>query len=49
MPTSFATVKAALITAIPWAHPLPGAVLSQATDASDTHVGAVLQQQVSQH
>jgi hypothetical protein len=30
-------------------HPLPGAVLAPAADVSDTHVGAVLQQQVGQH
>jgi len=34
---------------VPLAHPLPGAVLALATDTSDTHVGAVLQQQVGQH
>ncbi len=31
------------------AHPLLGAVLALVTDASDTHVGVVLQQQVGQH
>jgi hypothetical protein len=49
METSFADAKAALIAAVPLAHPLPGAVLALATDASNTHVGAVLQQQVGQH
>jgi hypothetical protein len=39
METTFATAKAAL----------PGAVLALVTDASNTHVGAVLQQQVGQH
>jgi hypothetical protein len=34
---------------VPLAHPLLGEVLSPATDASDTHIGAVLQQQVGQH
>jgi hypothetical protein len=29
--------------------PIPWAVLALATDTSDTHVGAVLQQQVGQH
>jgi hypothetical protein len=49
METAFAGAKAALVAAVPLAHPLPGAVLALATDASDTHVGAVLQQQVGQH
>jgi hypothetical protein len=49
METAFAAAKVALIAAVPLAHPLPGAVLAQATDASYTHVGAVLQQQVGQH
>jgi hypothetical protein len=49
MVTAFAAAKAALIAAVPLAHPLPGDVLALATDASDTHVGAVLQQQVGQH
>jgi hypothetical protein len=35
---------AALAAAVPLAHPAPNAVLSLATDASDTHVGGVLQQ-----
>ena len=43
METAFAAA------AVPLAHPLPGAVLALAADASDTHVGAVLQQQVGQH
>ncbi len=45
METAFAVAKAALVTAVP----LPGAVLALATDASDTHVRVVLQQQVCQH
>jgi hypothetical protein len=49
METAFATAKAALIAAVPLAHPFPRAVLALATDASNTHVGAVLQQQVGQH
>jgi hypothetical protein len=49
METAFAAAKATLFAAVPLAHPLPGAVLALATDASDTHVGAVLQQQVGQH
>jgi hypothetical protein len=43
---AFDAAKAALVAAVPLAHPLPGAVLALATDASDTHVGGVLQQQV---
>jgi hypothetical protein len=41
METAFAAAKAALV---PQAHTLQEAVLAMATDASDTHVGAVLQQ-----
>ncbi len=48
METAFAAAKKAL-AAVPLSHPLPGAVLALAADASDTHVGAVLQQQVGQH
>jgi hypothetical protein len=44
METAFAAAKKALVAAVPLSHPLPGAVLALATDASDTHVGAVLQQ-----
>jgi hypothetical protein len=39
-----AAFKATLVAALPLAHPAPNAVLSLATDASDTHVGGVLQQ-----
>ena len=39
---AFSAAKAALVAAVPLAHPLPGAVLALATDASDTHVGGVL-------
>jgi hypothetical protein len=49
METAFADAKAALVAAVPLAHRLSGAVLALATDASDTHVRAVLQQQVGQH
>jgi hypothetical protein len=48
METNFAAAKAALVTVVPLAHPLPGAFLALATDASDTHVGAFLKQ-VGQH
>jgi hypothetical protein len=49
METAFAVAKAALVAAVPLAHPLPGTVLALATHASNTNVGAVLQQQVGQH
>jgi hypothetical protein len=49
METAFTAAKAALVATVPLAHPLPGAQLALASDASDTHVGAVLQQQVGQH
>jgi hypothetical protein len=38
METAFAPAKEALVAAVPLAHPLLGAVLPLATDASDTHV-----------
>jgi hypothetical protein len=41
---AFGSAKAALAAAVPLAHPAPNAVLSLATDASDTTVGGVLQQ-----
>jgi hypothetical protein len=41
---AFGAAKAALTAATSLVHPLPGAVISLATDASDTHIGAVLQQ-----
>ena len=40
---SFAAIKDALVVAMPLAHPLPHAELLLATDASDTHIGGVLQ------
>jgi len=43
-PPAVAAAKAPLVAAVPLAHPAPDAVLSLATDASDTHVGGVLQQ-----
>jgi hypothetical protein len=49
METAFAAAKEALVAAVPLSHPLPRAVLALAADASNTHVGAVLQQQVGQH
>ena len=41
---AFGLANAALAAAVPLVHPALNAVLSLATDASDTHVGGVLQQ-----
>ena len=49
MSAAFTATKAALVAAVPLAHPRPDARLSLATDPSDTHVLVVLQQQVGQH
>jgi hypothetical protein len=43
---AFVAAKAALVAAVPLCHPAPHAVLSLAVDASDSHVGGVLQQKV---
>jgi hypothetical protein len=45
MQLAFDTAKSLLAYAVSLQHPHPSAKLSLATDASDTHVGAVLQQQ----
>jgi len=45
--TAFVAAKEALLGCTPLAHPLPDAVISLAVDASDTHVGGVLQQLAS--
>ncbi len=42
--TAFSAAQAALAAATALVHPRPGAVISLATDASDTHIGGVLQQ-----
>jgi hypothetical protein len=42
--TAFCAAKAALVAATSLVHPLPGAVISLATDASHKHIGGVLQQ-----
>jgi hypothetical protein len=44
--TAFEASKKALISAVPLSHPAPGAQLSLAVDASDSHIGGVLQQHV---
>ncbi len=41
---AFVAAKAALVAAVPLCHPAPDAVLSLSVDASDSHVGGVLQQ-----
>ncbi len=43
---AFVAAKAALVAAVTLCHPAPNAVLSLAVDASDSHVGGVLQQKV---
>ena len=42
---AFEAAKTALIAAAPLSHPAPNAAISLAVDASDSHVGGVLQQQ----
>jgi RNase H-like domain found in reverse transcriptase len=46
---AFVAAKAALAAAVLLAHPLLDVSLALATDASDTHVGGVLQQKVRGH
>jgi len=41
---AFVAAKAALVAAVPLSHPAPQATLALAVDASDSHVGGVLQQ-----
>jgi hypothetical protein len=43
---AFVAAKAALVAAVPLCHPAPNAILSLSVDASDSHIGGVLQQQV---
>jgi hypothetical protein len=47
MQFAFDHAKALLASAVPLQHPHPHATLSLATDASDSHVGAVLQQRTN--
>jgi len=44
MQKAFTAAKEALVAATTLAHPAPGATLALATDASDQHIGGVLQQ-----
>jgi hypothetical protein len=46
---SFQKVKQLLAAAVPLQHPSPTAELSLATDASDTHIGGVMQQKSGNH
>ena len=43
---AFNKSKQVLANAVPLAHPAPDAAIAVATDASDTHIGGVLNQQV---
>jgi hypothetical protein len=43
---AFQRSKQVLAAAVPLAHPAPDAAIALATDASDTHIGGALQQQV---
>jgi hypothetical protein len=49
MQAAVATAKTALASATLLAHPAPSATLSLATDASDSHIGTVLQQLDGRH
>jgi len=49
MQTAFETAKSALASAVSLVHPSPSAEVSLVTDASATHVGAVLQQRESRN
>jgi RNase H-like domain found in reverse transcriptase/Integrase zinc binding domain len=49
MHSAVSTAKAALVSAMHLAHPAPSATLSLITDASDSHVRAVLQQLEGRH
>ena len=42
-------IKAALAATVPLTHPLPDAQLSLVTNASDSHIGGVLQQLEAGH
>jgi hypothetical protein len=43
---AFQRSKQVLTTAVPLSHPAPNAAIALAMDATDTHIGGVLQQQV---
>ncbi len=46
---AFQKTKCLLAAAVPLQHPAPDAELSLATDASDTHIGGVMQQKTKDH
>jgi hypothetical protein len=46
---AFQQAKRLLTAAVPLQHPAPNAELSLATDASDTHIGGVMQQKSKDH
>jgi cytoskeleton-associated protein 5 len=46
---AFQNAKHLLATAVPLQHPTPHAELSLATDASDTHIGGIMQQKSGDH
>ncbi len=46
---TFQKAKRLLAAAVPLQHPSPNAELSLATDASDTHIGSVMQQKSGDH
>jgi hypothetical protein len=46
---AFQNAKGLLVAAVPLQHPVPNAELSLATDASDTHIGGVMQQKSGDH
>jgi hypothetical protein len=46
---AFQNAKRLLAAAVPLQHPAPNAELSLATDASDTHIGGVMQQKSGNH
>jgi hypothetical protein len=46
---AFQKAKCLLAAAVPLQHPAPEAQLSLATDASDTHIGGVMQQKTKDH
>jgi hypothetical protein len=46
---AFEQTKRLLVAAVPLRHPAPNAELSLATDASDSHIGGVMQQKVGDH
>jgi hypothetical protein len=45
----FQNAKRLLVAAVPLQHPAPNAELSLATDASNTHIGGVMQQKSGDH